>query len=181
MHSLKLLFSLVLVGFVAGCAARAPRFDTTTHIDPYTGLRTDLLSENLLEGPEPPRELIWLNASRVFKNRKDYDYYLELHYEARSETGVLDIGPGATLVLVADGHPMQFFGTGSLNRRRHENGLVSEDAIYPATGRQLQKIAESHAVTVRVIGRNGEVVRDFAPENFARFQSFVTDYVPFEE
>src|SRR5262249_38814345 len=46
--------------FLAGCATQKP--EVATYVDPYTHARTDLMAENVLEGPEPVREVVWLNA-----------------------------------------------------------------------------------------------------------------------
>ena len=149
-----------------------------THYEPGTGRRTDMIPDNLLEtAQQPPRELVWLNASRVFRNRVDFDYYLEVHYEAREETGLLDIKPGPSLVVVADGHEMQFSGSGSLNARRSRQELVSEDALYPVSVTELRNISRAKEVKVKVTGVNGIVEREFAAPNFERFKKFVHHYV----
>ena len=168
---------VLLLGFLAGCAS-TPLPEVATHIDRHTGIRTDIIPENLLESrAQPPRELLWLNASRVFKNQADFDYYLEVTYQATEETGYLNITPGPSLVVVADGKEMKFMGNGSLNTRKTRRGLVSEDAIFLAGPAELKDIANAKQVTVKVIGRNGIVERDFAPANFERFKKFVLYFV----
>lgn len=167
---------LLLLGFLAGCATN-PIPDVATDIDRHTGIRTDIIPENYLETKGQPRELLWLNASRVFKNQSDFDYYLEVVYQATEETGYLDITPGPSLVIVADGKETKFMGAGSLNTRKVSRGLVREDAIYLAGPGDLKTIANAKRVTVKVTGRNGLVERDFAPENFERFKKFVLYFV----
>ena len=164
------------MALIAGCVTKAP--DVVSYRDPNSGSRTDLISENLLESPGTPRELVWLNASRVFKNSRDYQYYLEVDYMARPETGFLDIQPGETLVITADGETWRLSGSGSLNTRREAKEEVRERAIYPATGHQLRLMASAQAVRVGVIGRNGIVQREFAAANFDRFRQFVSKFVP---
>ena len=161
---------------LAGCAGpQAP--DVTTHIDHTTGLRTDLLGENLLEGKGQPRELLWLNASRVYRNYSDAQYYLEAQYMAREDAGYLEIPPGDTLTLVIDGQPLKFSGTGGANMRKpYKEQLVREVAIYPATRIQLQKIALGREVKVQLRGNNGLVEREFNKENQERFRQFVTRF-----
>jgi hypothetical protein len=169
---------LVLTGAVilSGCATKAP--DVATYYDPYTHARTDLTGENMLPSPaNPPREIVWLNASRVFMNPRDFQYYLEVDYMARAETGFLDIAPGETLVILADGQELKFTSSGSSNSRREHKGEVTERAIYPATGQQLRAIAEAESVKVSILGRNGMVQRDFNAENFKKFRQFVQRYV----
>lgn len=167
---------LACAGFLAGCAS-IPVPDVATHYDPYTHLRTDLIPDNLLETEGPVRELLWLNASRVFKDQQYFEYYLEVHYEAREETGWLNIVPGVSLTMVADGRELKFRGSGSLNLRKQKKGLVSEDAIYLASADDLKAIASAKAVTVKVSGQNGIVVRNFTPDNAGRFRKFVAAFV----
>jgi hypothetical protein len=161
---------------LAGCATQqAP--DVTTHIDRATGLRTDLLGDNLLEAKGPPRELLWLNASRVYRNYSDAQYYLEVQYMAKEAAGFLEIPPGDTLTLIIDGQPLKFSGTGGGNfRKPYKDELVREVAIYPATRIQLQKIALGRDVKVQVRGNNGLVEREFGKENQERFRQFVTRF-----
>lgn len=168
-----------LLGLVAilltGCATQRP--SVTTYIDPVTRARTDLMSENMLETPEPIREIVWLNASRIFRSARDYQYYLEVDYMARRETGFLEIPPGETLVIVADGQEMKFTGSGGLNNRKELKEEVTERAIYPASGEQLRTIANAEKVEVSIRGRSGMVQRTFTPENTQRFRQFVGKYV----
>jgi hypothetical protein len=176
----KMIKNFVMVAggaaLLAGCAGpQAP--DVTTHIDHTTGLRTDLLGDNLLEGKGQPRELLWLNASRVYRNFSDAQYYLEAEYMAREEAGYLEIPPGDTLTIIIDGQPLKFSGTGGANLRKpYKDELVREKAIYPATRIQLQKIALGREVKVQVRGNNGLVERDFNKENQERFRQFVTRF-----
>jgi hypothetical protein len=54
-NSLRLLCCGLLL---AGCATPPPAPDVTSHYDEVSGLRTDLLSDNMLTTEGPPRELI---------------------------------------------------------------------------------------------------------------------------
>ena len=160
---------------ITGCRTSPP--DVTTNFDPISGQRTDLMSENMLETPQnPPREVVWLNAARVYRdswNRKP-TLYLEVDYMARAETGPLEIPIGTTLVLDVDGREMPFTGNGSFNKRKSkQKGFVNETALYQVSRDQLQAIANAKQVRVRIKGNNGVVQREFAPENFKRFQDFV--------
>lgn len=168
------LLGLVAI-LLAGCATQRP--SVTTYIDPVTRARTDLMSENMLETPEPIREIVWLNASRMFRNARNYQYYLEVDYMARRETGFLEIPPGETLVIVADGQELKFTGSGSLNSRKELKEEVTERAIYAASGEQLRTIANAEKVEVSIRGRSGMVQRTFTPENTQRFRQFVGKYV----
>src|SRR5215207_217834 len=166
---LALMCGLVLA---AGCASDPPA-DVTTYVDQGTGLRTDLMGENLLEGKGPTRELVWLNASRVYRNYSDAQYYLEAQYMARDEAGYLEIPAGETMTITIDGQPLKFGGTGSSNMRKpYKKELVREVAIYPATRIQLQKIALAKDVKVSIRGNNGLIEREFSKENQERFRQF---------
>ena len=160
---------------VAGCATHAPV--VSTYYDPVFGDRTDLLSDNLLEAPGPPRELVWLNASRIWKNYNESAYYLEVSYMAKAEVGYLDIPAGEALTIIVDGKTLKFDGSGSMNSRKpYKKELVRENAIFPATRVALQRIASGQQVKVQIKGRNGLIERQFAPENLERFRKFVSSY-----
>jgi hypothetical protein len=172
----KMTVSVVAASLLVGCATKPP--EVATYYDPYTHSRTDLTGENVLETPGAPvREIVALNASRVFTNPREFQYYLEVEYLARAETGYLDIPPGETLVILADGQELKFNGSGSLNSRRSHKDEVSERAIYLTSGQQLRAIANAQTVKVSIMGRNGIVQRDFAPANFETFRKFVQHYV----
>ena len=171
----KILTALPLCLFFGACAIKTP--DVTTYRDDISGLSTDLLSENLLDTKAPTREMIWLNASRIFKNQREFSYYLEVHYAANAETGYLDIRPGQTLVLNVDGQELKFYSNGSFNTRKVRKEILGEDAVYEVTGEAMRMIADAKKVKVRVTGQNGLVEREFAPENFERFKKFVSSFV----
>lgn len=168
------MLSVGLAGW--GCSTYKPA-DVTTHYDQFSGLRTDLLEDNLLETGQEPRELLWLNASRVFKSSTQYDYYLEVTYMAREEVGYLGISPGESLILKLDDEELPLRGTGSLNTSKApQDGLVQETSIYKVSKLLMQKVSVAQVVEVRVKGRNGLVERKFTPENFDKFRRFVTRY-----
>jgi hypothetical protein len=171
---------ILITSFLAGCATRQVP-DVATHYAQFTKLRTDIIPENLLETEGPVRELVWLNASRVFKDRESFDYYLEVHYQAMEETGFLDIPPGETLTITADDRKLVLEGIGSRNSQATERGIVMETALYPAYADQLRAIARAKKVVVEVAGRNGRVVREFAEPNFQKFRKFVAQFVEGEE
>ncbi len=160
---------------LAGCTTPPPDVMTTYH--PADGLRTDLIVDNLLEGGETPREMLWLNASRVFKSARKYSYYLEVTYAARAETGYLDITPGPSLLLVVDGKELTFLGVGSQHLRKNKGGLLNESALYEVKANDLRTIAAGQRVTVSVMGQNGTVRREFKPVNSERFRKFVKLFV----
>lgn len=160
---------------VAGCATKAP--EVSTYYDPVFGHRTDLLSDNLLETSGPLRELVELNASRIWKNYTESAYYLEVSYMARAEVGYLDIPPGEMLTVIADGQTLKFDGLGSMNMRKpYKKELVRENALFPASKKDLQKIAAAKEVKVRIKGDKGLIERQFAQENLDRFRKFVSLY-----
>lgn len=168
-NALAALCALALLA-AAGCV-QTP--DVTTYVDPTTRQRTDLLSENELATPPNPREIIWLNASRIPISRKENRINLEVVYGARPEAGYLDILPGRTLTVIADGQELKFAGIGSSNNRRERDGLIFEHAMYEAKIEDLRAIANAQKVTVLVRGKDLVVERDFTEENTQRFKDFL--------
>jgi hypothetical protein len=154
--------------FFSGCSTAR---DVTSYRNPISGRRTDVLGDNLLPGPEQAREMIWLNAYRDFLNLNEYRYYLEVIYGANEQVGYLDIGPGRTLTIVADGNEMNFTSLGSLDKEK-EGHAVYEKVRYDATSDDIARIANAKNVTVRVSGQNGIVVRQFSEENSRNFKTF---------
>jgi hypothetical protein len=152
-----------------GCGS-APA--VTSYTNPISGRRTDIMGANLLDTKEPTREMIWLNAYRDFQDQATFKYYLEVIYGANQETGYLDIGPGRSLTIVADGEELRFIGLGTLERKK-EGNAVYEFARYDATSHDMGTIAGAKTVVVKVAGKNGLVVREFGPENFENFRKFV--------
>ena len=132
------------------------------------------MADNLLEGEGPPREVVYLNASRVFRTARNADYYIEVTYMATVDAGFLDIPPGESLIIVADGKELKFRTIGSANLRKTTKEIVVERALYETTKEMMQKIATARDVKVRLQGRNGLVQRDFKQANFEKFQKFVS-------
>jgi hypothetical protein len=166
-----------MLALLAGCATQN---EVTSYYDNFSG-RTDLMSGNVLEAPGQPREVIWLNASRIFKGANRAVYYLEATYVATEEVGWLDVGPGQSLTLAVDGQALKFTSaSGSLNMRKpfkkEGTRFVRETVIYEATADQLRKIAGAKEVKVQFKGANGLVERAFAAENFERFRTFVSRF-----
>ncbi len=167
-NQLKNLFSLLLaVTFLAGCAQTPP---VTTYRDPLTNQETDLLSENELVKPGSVREVIWLNAARI-PIKKEYKIFLEVEYAARKEAGYLEIYPGKTLTIVADGKELKFAGLGALDKLEKDN-IVREKARYEVKLADIDAIANAKKVTVLLQGKDQLIERDFGPDNFTRFKQF---------
>src|SRR5687768_1523055 len=167
----QIICALLAVALLAGCQATP---EVTTYVDPLTNQRTELLSENELPTPGggQPREIIWLNASRIPVNRSKQQTFLEVMYAANAEAGPLDIYPGRTLTVIADGQELKFSGLGSMNSRKEKGGILYESALYEAQPSDIQTIANAQKVTVLVQGKNLLIERDFGPENFERFKQF---------
>lgn len=168
MKTLPLLLVFVAL-LLAGCGTTP---EVTSYVNPISGRRTDILAQNLIDEPGNNREMIWLNAYRDYKSDASYVYYLELIYGATEAAGYLDIGPGRSLTIVADGEELHFTGLGSLSKDE-DDGALFERARYEASPYDIQKVAYAREVTVKVSGRNGLVVREFAQENFDKFRTFV--------
>ena len=106
------------------------------------------------------------------------EYYIDVTYVAPKDVGYLEVPPGQTLTVVADGETIKLEGNGSFNRRRayrqDKQEFVSEKALYDVTKAQLQKLANAKKVKVQIKGNGGIVDRDFVPENFEQLRAFVT-------
>lgn len=152
----------------AGCGTTP---EVTTWTNPVSGQRTDILAENLLDVPGETREMLWLNAYREIFGPQRHRYHLQVIYGAREEAGYLEINPGRSLVIIADGQELSFSGLGSLEKDE-DKGAVFETARYDATADDIARIASANKVVVRVTGRNGIVVREFTEENFEKFRQF---------
>jgi hypothetical protein len=168
----NLLILLAALGLMAGCASKPPA--AATIYDPISGSRTDV-SENLLPASGSPREVVYLNMFRDYRSPEHINYYLETFYMAPSEAGYLEIPPGETLTLTADGNSMKFDGSGSLNRRQtYRKDYVKEIALYEVSKLDLQKLAAAKKIKVQIRGNNGLIEREFAPENFENLRAFVS-------
>ena len=155
--------------FLSGCATSD---EVASYTNPISGRRTDVLAQNLLPSPEYSREMIWLNAYRDFLNQNEYRYYLEVIYGANEQVGYLDIGPGRSLTVIADGNEMNFSSLGSLDKEK-EGHAVFEKVRYDASSEDIITISHAKQVTVRITGRNGVVIRQFGPENIEKFKKFI--------
>src|SRR5881397_2706692 len=123
------ILPLAIAALLAGCSSMS-KSDVYTYRSDIGGPGIDLIVDNELDSGDKPSELIWVNASRVREGAWDAKYYLEVRYEALPQTGFMDIAPGETLVLTADGQTMKFGGAGSLNERKEKGGTLVEHAIY---------------------------------------------------
>jgi hypothetical protein len=165
------LILVAALGLITGCATKPPA--TATSYDPITGTRTDV-SENLLQSEGTPREVVYLNMFREYRNARRNDFYLEAFYMAPSEAGYLEIPPGQTLTITADDDTLKFTGNGSMNRRRaYKKDFVRETALYEVDKGDLQKLANAKKIKIQLRGNNGLVEREFAPENFENLKAFV--------
>ena len=168
------LMLIAALALVAGCETKPPA--TATAYDPITGARTDV-SENLLQVEGTPREVVYLNMFREYRSRRQSDYYFEAFYMAPKDAGYLEIPPGQTLTIAADGDTLKFTGNGSLNRRRESRAqktdFVTETALYEVKKDDLQKLANAKKIKVQLRGNNGLVEREFVQENFDNLKAFV--------
>lgn len=176
-----LLPMLALVAVLTGCNTPMP--DTVTYYDEIGSGRTDMIPENLLESPEkqlpgaaPLNDLLWLNAVRIARGA-DREFYFEVCYKARAESGLIEIPPGRSLVVTIDDKEVRFQTlSGSLNNRQKKKGIVTETAIFTADADHFRQIAEAKQVKVKVVGQKAVVERAFGPANFDRFKKFVKKF-----
>ena len=166
------LLGTLALAWLSGCAT--PQIpNVATYEDPFSGLRTDLIPENLLVSETASGDLVWLDAARVFQNPFDFKYYLEVRYQALPSTGHLEIIPGQSLLLTVDGKQMRFSGMGSVDPKKGPNGTLFEVALYQVAAGDLKAIAAATKVEVVIVGSNRNVQREFQKANFDRFAEFV--------
>jgi hypothetical protein len=159
-------------------ACNTPQTKVTTYYDEFSG-STDMLADNELPSPAQPREVVWLDAFRLVRDGKRV-YYFEARYLATAEVGWLEIEPGVSLIVTADGQTFRFVtASGSLNSRElvRKKSFAAEKALYEVSKEQLFKIAQAKQVKVQIKGTKGLVERDFGPRNLQDFRSFVSRYV----
>jgi len=167
----KALGLLVAMSLVIGCETTPPA-DVVSRTDELTGRQSHLITDNILEDPSQSDSLFWLNASELFTYKGAAKYYLEVRFQARPERGLLEITPGQSLTVTADGVPIRFTGPGSAKFRKEKYGTVIETAVYSVDLTQVDKIANAKDVRVHVTGSKGFVERVFAPKNFENFREF---------
>ncbi len=107
----------VAVGMLAGCET-APPEAVVSRTDEVTGRESHLITDNIVEDPSQTDSLLWLNASQLFTYRGAAKYYLEARFQARPERGLLEVGPGQSLTVTADGVPIHLTGPGSAKFRK---------------------------------------------------------------
>ena len=175
----KMIFPcLALAVVLTACSTSQPMPDTLSYSDAFAAGGVDMIPENLLEGGQSSDNCVWLNAARISQDSSHNDYYLELRYAARQEAGLLDIPPGKSLVVTADGQEIEFrSASGSLNNRQKKKGVLTETALFPAAPEQLRTIAAANRVTVKVVAQKATIERSFGPANSERFRKFVRTFV----
>jgi hypothetical protein len=168
----ELLLTLICVGWLAGCET-APPADVVSRTDELTGRQSHLITDNIIEDPSQNDSLLWLNASQLFTYRGATKYYLEVRFQARPERGLIEISPGQSLTITADGTPIRLSGPGSAKFRKEKYGTLIENAVYSVDFGQIEQIAKAREVKVRVAGNKGFVERQFAAKNFENFREFI--------
>lgn len=163
---------MLCAGLFAGCETTPPP-DVVSRTDEVTGRQAHLITDNVIEDPSQPDSLLWLNASQLFTYKGEAKYYLEVRFQARPERGLVEIGPGQSLLITVDGVPLRFSGPGSAKFRREKYGTLIENAVYTVELGQMDQIAWGKDVRVRVSGAKGFVERPFTPKNFENFREFV--------
>lgn len=169
--------SIVLALILAGCATKAP--DVTTQVNQLTNERTSAMEDVLLKGPgDPPREIIWFNATRYSKEFSHAPIFIGIKYMARAETGALKIPPGQSLTIVADGTSYKLSGSGSLNARtvveQEGHEFAQETALFEILPSQLVRVSEAKKIQLLIKGDQGLVERQLNAEAMDRLRRFVS-------
>ena len=116
--------------------------------------------------------MLWLNASQLYTYKGVAKYYLEARFQARPERGLIEINPGQSLTITADGAAIRLTGPGSAKFRKEKYGTVIETAVYSVDLGHLEQMCRAKEVRVRVTGAKGFVERPFAVKNFENFREF---------
>jgi hypothetical protein len=175
----KFLMMLAAVMVLAGCSTTPSGTSSYTHRG-IAGPDMDVTLDNLVESSEDRSYLIWFNAVRLREGAWDSRYYLEIRYEGASDAGFIEIGPGESLLVTVDGQTLRFRGPGSLeNRTRTDRNTYVENAVFEAKPDDLRRIARAKDVKIQVNGTARRLYREFKPENFQKFRSFVLTHMGF--
>ena len=168
----ELLLVAICAGWLVGCETTPPP-DVVSRTDELTGRQSHLITDNIIEDPSQNDSLLWLNASELFTYKGASRYYIEVRFQARPERGLIEISPGQSLTITADGAALRFTGPGSAKFRKEKYGTLIENAVYTVDFPQLEQIAKAKEVKVRVSGNKGFVERHFASKNFENFREFI--------
>jgi len=171
----RLFILLALLSTLTACVTPATK--VSSYRDDFSGA-TDMLVDNELPSPSRPREVVWLDAYRVMKGAQRI-YYLQVRYLATAEVGFVDIEPGQSLTITADGETIKLYSaSGSMNSRELVRGkkFAEEKALFEVKQEQLQKIARAKKVKVQIKGVKGLIEREFGPKNYDDFRAFVTRF-----
>jgi hypothetical protein len=166
---------LAALSVLTGCIRPETR---VTSYRSDVGGDVDMLVDNELPSPPQPREVIWLDAYRMYRGTSRV-YYFQVRYLATAEVGFIEIEPGQSLTIIADGETIKLSSTsGSLNERNLIRGgaFASEKALYEVSREQLITIAKAKKVVVQVKGSKGLVEREFGQRNYDDFRAFVTRF-----
>lgn len=165
----------LLVLAVAALCACAPRYGVTTARDPFAGTVTRRMHGNMLSSTRSERDWMALDAEAV-AGRDSTRWWLVVDYRAADE--LLDIRPGASLLLLVDGQRVALSGAGSARARGEGAFGLRESARFAAPASLMEAVARAKDVRVRVIGRSYYAERAFGPANLARFRAFVLPDAP---
>jgi hypothetical protein len=177
MDMMKMRFTLIaLLAILAGCATPPP--PVATDVNPITGERTDFTDVLLAGSSSQPREVVYLSFFRMSPQGNSPKYYILAKYIAPAEVGYLEVPPGQTLTLEADGQPIKLDGTGSINSRKafkeKNNDYVSETAQFQISKQDMQKLGFARKISMKLRGGKLLVEREFGPENYDSIRAFVT-------
>ena len=160
-----------LIGASAGCAGQTAPEQAAAPVR-----KVIRMSRNIVGGSRPGGNLV-VNVERTVEGASDH---YELFARWTGETRV-DVLPGESLVITADGQEFKFkvLESGIYRDFSCDPRCIYDDrAYYSATAGQIQAIANAKQVTVRLIGSKQTVERVFNELNFERFREFVRKDMP---
>jgi hypothetical protein len=125
-----------------------------------------------------PREVVYLTLFRLNSVSAPPKYYITAKYVAPAEVGYLEVPPGQTLTLFADGQDIKLDSTGSINSRKafkqKDVDFVTESAHYLISKKDMERLGFARKITVQLKGSKLLVAREFSAENYESMRAFVT-------
>ncbi|MSR06306.1 MAG: hypothetical protein EXR93_04440 [Gemmatimonadetes bacterium] len=171
----RLMFAtsaLFVIALVAGCA---PSRTAQPGVQPER--KVVRMSRNIIGGYRPAFGNMVLNVETTIEGpARRYELFARWTGDAR-----VDVSPGESLVVEADGQEFKFRvpESGIYRDFSCEPRCIYDDrAYYSATAAHVQAIANAKRVVVRLVGSKRTVEREFNELNFERFREFVQKNVP---
>ncbi len=150
-----------------------PRYKV--HCDNVSGKTVCVMTGNALRPFSPRYPLLSLGVISETDKDGRQRYFLRAVFV--NERQWLNIGPGETLQMAADGESLRFSGAGSGGARHTgENDKVYEIALYETEATAIRKIAVAREVSVNLKG-DFPLQKNFGSFNNLYFRQFIQHYI----